>query len=156
VGEAALSLLRGGGCGKGSDLSRSLTHIDILNIYRTIMMDSISKKKTSFEHCLGAPVDVFLVRLKADVFSNNVEQTWKKYATSNKEVLNSDRRLIASNKQENDSEKDAQVGEETDCEASQMRVACNLFDELLSSEKKDEEQDKKEGCCWQSRRRWGA
>jgi hypothetical protein len=92
------------------------------------MMNSISKKEISFEHCLGAPVDVFLARLKAVVFSNNVEQTRKKYATSNKEGLN------ASYKQENDSKKDTQVGEETDCEASQMRVACNLLDELLSSE----------------------
>lgn len=116
----------------------SLTHIDILNIYRTIMANSIAKKKTSFERCLGAPVDVFLSMLEADVFGNNVEQSRKRYATSMKEVLNSVRRLIAANKE---GKEDPQHQEEENSEAAQMSAACNLLDELLVSENKEQEEE---------------
>lgn len=113
----------------------ALTHIDILNIYRTIVANSIVKKKTSFERCLGAPVDEFLSRLEADVFSSNVEQARKRYATSKKEVLSSVRRLIAADK-----EGKADPQQEEGSQAAQMSAACNLLDELLASERKEEEE----------------
>jgi hypothetical protein len=42
---------------------RSLDHIDILNVYRAIMANSIDKKKKSFERCLGASIDELLGHL---------------------------------------------------------------------------------------------
>lgn len=113
----------------------SLNHIDILNIYRTIMTNSIAKKKSSFERCLGGPVDEFLRQLEVDVFSNNLEQSRKRYATSKKEVLSSVKKLVAVNMEQKQSSP-CDEGVESD----EMSTTCALLDELLAVERREAEE----------------
>ena len=120
----------------------SLNHIDILNIYRTIMANSILKKKTSFERCLGAPVDAFLTRLEEDVFRDNVEQSRKRYATAKKDILNAMKAIVAEIKE---TKEDTEEVQEVDTNVAQLRVTCSFLDELLESERlAEEEKENKE------------
>jgi hypothetical protein len=118
----------------------SLNHVDILNVYRTIMSNAIAKKKASFERCLGGPVGVFLARLEEDVFSNNLEQSRKRYATSKKEVLNSVRKLVAANREVKEG-----VPSEVSPDESEMSVTCALLDELLALERQEEQESDQQG-----------
>lgn len=51
------------GCLQRSDVG-ALTHIDILQIYKSMFSDIIAKHKTAFERRLGAPIDALIVSIE--------------------------------------------------------------------------------------------
>ena len=81
-----------------ADVSRhdaeALNHIDILNIYRSIMANSIEKKKKSFERCLGGSIDFILGRLEVEFCYPPGSPTPKCPPLTKVAMINSIKRII--------------------------------------------------------------